>query len=108
MNGKNYSVSMHREILGLKRGDRRQGDHKNHDTLDNRRNNLRIVTNRGNHANRRYQSKYGVGVFKDPRRTKNPFSARIRLCGERHYIGVFATAVEARKAILEFLEKKRS
>lgn len=108
VNGKPHSIQMHREIFGLKRDDKRQCDHKNHDTLDNRRENLRIVTLRENHANRRDQSKYGVGVSRDLRRKRCPFHARINLRGERHYIGVFATAVEAREAILEFLEKKGS
>lgn len=37
-------VSMHRAILDLEKGDKRQGDHVNGDRLDNRRCNLRIVT----------------------------------------------------------------
>ena len=44
---------MHRMIMGLKHGDRRQVDHINHDCLDNRRQNLRIVTHSENLANRR-------------------------------------------------------
>lgn len=54
--GRQSPVSMHREILGLQKGDKRQGDHANHDTLDNRRSNLRIATqiessqNRGTRA----------------------------------------------------------
>lgn len=35
---------LHREILGLAPGDGLEGDHKNRDTLDNRRSNLHIVT----------------------------------------------------------------
>jgi len=43
-----YTIRMHREILGLKKGDRRQADHINHNTLDNRESNLRIVNNQQN------------------------------------------------------------
>jgi len=43
-----YIIRMHREILGLKKGDRRQADHINHNTLDNRESNLRIVNNQQN------------------------------------------------------------
>ena len=44
-NGRQYTVQMHREILGLGKGDPRQGDHRNPGmTLDNRRSNLRIAT----------------------------------------------------------------
>jgi hypothetical protein len=39
-----HSILMHREILGLKRGDRRTGDHKNRNRLDNHRSNLRIIS----------------------------------------------------------------
>jgi len=51
--GERYDVQMHREILGLKRGDLRQGDHIHHNTLDNRRNKLRIATPRENVSNNR-------------------------------------------------------
>lgn len=46
VNGKQYTISMAREILGLKKGDNRQADHINHRTLDNREINLRIVSPR--------------------------------------------------------------
>ena len=62
-NGKARNVLMHRQILGLDYGDKRQGDHIHHDTLDNRRSELRIVTHRQNRNNskRKSTSKY-VGV----------------------------------------------
>jgi hypothetical protein len=40
---KRQGERMHRRILGLVTGDKRQGDHINRDKLDNRRSNLRIV-----------------------------------------------------------------
>ena len=45
--------ALHRIILGLKRGDRRQVDHRNHDPLDNRRCNIRAVSRKQNQQNRR-------------------------------------------------------
>lgn len=46
------SVAMHRQILWLPQGDPRKGDHINGDTLDNRRSNLRTVTDAQNCHNR--------------------------------------------------------
>lgn len=47
------TILMHREILELEPGDKKQGDHRNHNTLDNRRNNIRICTCRENARNRK-------------------------------------------------------
>lgn len=44
INGTRLTISMHREILGLIHGDGRIPDHRNRDGLDNRKENLRIVT----------------------------------------------------------------
>lgn len=52
-NRKHFLILMHREILGLERGDRRQGDHQNHNTLDNRRDNVRICTQQQNNMNQK-------------------------------------------------------
>jgi len=50
-NGKIRTIMMHRQVLGLI--DRKtHGDHKNHNTLDNQRENIRAVTNSQNHMNR--------------------------------------------------------
>lgn len=50
--GRQSKLHMHRVILGLAHGDKRHGDHKNHDTLDNRDENLRIATRSENLCNR--------------------------------------------------------
>src|SRR5687767_10322229 len=47
-----HSVSLHRLILGLERGDPRQVDHINGNRLDNRRANIRVVTARIQQQNR--------------------------------------------------------
>ncbi len=43
---------LHRFLMDLPRGDKRQVDHINHDTLDNRRSNIRVVTQSENAKNR--------------------------------------------------------
>lgn len=44
INGKNTKVYMHRQLMGLPYGDRRQVDHKDGDGLNNTRENLRVCT----------------------------------------------------------------
>ncbi len=62
-------IYMHRLVLGLDSSDLRQGDHINHNRLDNRRGNLRPVTNAQNAQNTKSRggsSKYrGVSLTKD-------------------------------------------
>jgi hypothetical protein len=64
--GGRHQIYMHREILGLKRGDPREGDHREITrTLDNRRSNLRIGTRLQNKQNARttWQNRTGfIGV----------------------------------------------
>jgi hypothetical protein len=50
-NGHLDTIFLHREILGLAKGDERQGDHINRDRLDNRRANLRAVPRAVNQQN---------------------------------------------------------
>lgn len=99
VNGKHYLISMAREILGLKRGDKLQGDHINHQTLDNRRCNLRIVTNQENQFNR----KNPKGYYWDE--ATNKWRARIKINGKTKHIGLFNTAKAAHVAYLQ--AKKR-
>lgn len=96
-NGKQPRISMAREILGLKYGDKRQADHIDHNTLDNRMSNLRIVTcnqNQWNHKNPK-------GYYWN----KGKYTARIGFNGERIYLGRFCTTKEAHNAYLEAKEK---
>lgn len=94
---------MHRRILGVSPDDGRQVDHFNHNTLDNRRHNLRIVTNRENSENRRDQSLYGPGIWKHEDCPNRPFEVRVRVDGRRIPVGWYATAEEAMRARRYFL-----
>ena len=89
-------ILMHRVILGLELGDKRQGDHQNHNTLDNRQDNIRICTCQQNQRNRKPRlnltSGYkGVSWY---RRIKK-WQAHIQMNGKRKHLGYFTEEKEA-------------
>jgi hypothetical protein len=91
--GNRTTVKMHRVILGAT--DREQVDHINGLPWDNRRCNLRIVTNQQNSCNRgKYSTNKtgykGVAIYK-----KGRFTAQITLDGRKKHLGCFDTAEEA-------------
>lgn len=97
-NGKSILISMHRQILGLTKGNKKQTDHKNHNGLDNRRYNIRSCTHGENQHNRRTQngvSKY-KGVFWHKRDKK--WQCQIKHNGEHIYLGSFVDEIDAAKA----------
>jgi len=103
INGIQYAILMAREILGLRKGDKQQADHINHDTLDNRRCNLRICTKQQNYMNhRKYRtyagkkcsSKYS-GVYWEKNAKK--WRAYIKFNGKLIYLGLFTSEIEAAK-----------
>ena len=53
VNGEVLSYLLHRELLGLKRGDGLEVDHIDRDRLNNRRSNLRILSKAENGQNRK-------------------------------------------------------
>lgn len=90
--GRKTAIVVHREILGLQRGDPLQGDHINHQTLDNRRANLRAVTSQENHFN--IQTAKGYYWEAD----RNKYRAWIKVNRKLKYLGRFNTKEEARAA----------
>lgn len=94
--GKQYTIMMHRQILGLKKGDKRQGDHRDHNTLDNRRNNLRICTGQQNQLNQKSHPNT-TSRFKGVSWSKSckKWIVHIRIKGKLKHLGYFISEIEA-------------
>lgn len=93
---KRVTIYMHRQILGLKRGDKRQGDHKNHNTLDNRRKNLRICTHPQNNMNRK-SNLHATSIFKGVswHKQNKKWVANIHIKKGIKYLGSFVAEIDA-------------
>lgn len=105
VNGHNRPISMHRQILGLSFGDEIEGDHENHNTLDNRRCNLRESNDFEQSYNRRRRSDNTSGFkgvcYRDDIKGPNKWRVRISVDGKRILIGYFLTAEEAGEVYAE-------
>ncbi len=99
VDGKWGHIIMHRQILGLERGDKKCVDHTDHNTLNNSRSNIRICTHQQNHMNRKpntnTSSKYkGVCWYKRYKK----WVAKIKIKGKTKYIGYFTMEEAAARA----------
>lgn len=93
---------LHRFLCGLQPGDKRVVDHISGNTLDYRRENLRVVTSRQNQENRtRPQRNSKAGFIRVESHYSGKFVARIKRNGVRRYLGIFITQELARSAYLE-------
>lgn len=103
--GKRFSVMMHRQILNVIGNVK--VDHINHNTLDNRKKNLRICSDSQNNMNqlpqgRKKQSKYkGVGFHKKAQKWR----AYIKKSGKQTHIGYYETQLECAIAYNEAAKK---
>lgn len=79
-----FNISMHRLLLGFPG---KQVDHINHDRLMNTKNNLRIVTQRKNHHNRKYHGMWPIGVSYHKRIKK--FVSTIKINSKTKHLGSF-------------------
>jgi len=93
-------LSMSRLILGLELGDKREADHINHITLDNRRCNLRSCTHAENQHNRSLTKRKTSSQFKGVHWHKQAkkWQARIWNNGVRIHLGCFSKEKYAAQA----------
>jgi hypothetical protein len=94
--GRRHLIHMHREVVGLLPGDPMRTDHIDGNTLDNRRENLRVATTSQNNANRGPQKNNTSGykgVSRDKWRSK--WRAQIQIGGRYECLGNFDTKEEA-------------
>ncbi len=88
-------IFLHRLILGLKNGDKRWVDHIDFNTLNNKRDNLRLCTTKQNNQHKRtypHSSKY-KGVSK-----VNHWAAHIQYNGKLIGLGIFKIEKDAAMA----------
>jgi len=95
INGKRKLLYLHRFIMNAPKGTKI--DHKNHNGLDNRKENLRLATSAQNTRNslRRRDSKTG---FKGVYRQDNRYIAHITVNYKQRKLGSFTSAEDAAKA----------
>lgn len=94
---------MHRQILGLRQGDKKLTDHHNHNGLDNRKYNIRICTDSENQGNR-ISKPTGKSKYRGVRWYNNKWAASIGK--NRSHIGYYKSEIEAAKAY-DRVAKKR-
>jgi len=90
------ALLLHREITSCPKGMRI--DHRNHNGLDNRRENLRVATASENMMNRgktRQNSTGYKGVYKTGDSMLNPYNAKIQKDKKVYCLGHYKTAEEA-------------
>jgi hypothetical protein len=99
--GRRIDISMHREILGLT-DLAMEGDHKNGNGLDNRRENLRVVTHNQQNQNKAgyRNSKTGIrGISWDDTWRAKPWRARVKLNGKTIFNCNFENLADAKEAV---------
>jgi hypothetical protein len=102
---KGKSLKMHREIMNAPVG--LVVDHKNGDGLDNRKENLRVVTRTQNHYNRRKTIRKTTSKYKGVHRItdRKAYCAKIRYKCKTIFLGYYKDEIEAAKAYDEAARK---
>jgi hypothetical protein len=105
VDGKQRTIYMHRQILGLERGDRRMGEHENRNPLDCRRSNLRIAE-RGQLDNLQNSSLSAANTsgYRGVcwRKKERKWVAEVKLDGRKYHLGYFDIAEDADVVVKAF------
>jgi hypothetical protein len=103
--GKTRMLSMHREVMGFPKG--MLVDHRNHDTLDNRKENLRIATHSQNTCNKQDKRKGCSSQFRGVSfdRKRKYWNVQVVREGKYVFFGRYKDEVEAAKAYDEAAKK---
>ena len=93
---------LHREVLGVPRGQKCHVDHINGDRLDNRRENLRVTNSSENAQNRPVRTRRGTyrGVYW--KKDKRKWAAQARVNYKAHHIGYFDDEEAAAQAVADW------
>ncbi len=102
-NGEEVTIKMHR--LVMKAASRKLIDHIDGDTLNNKKNNLRIVEHSQNSMNRGKTVKNKSGFKGVSKKSANRYQAVITVGGETHSGGLFNSPVDAAKKYDEMAKK---
>lgn len=97
------TVLMHVEIIKPPKG--KQVDHINRNPLDNRKVNLRIVTNYENSTNRKISKNSTTRINGVSPLKSGKYQAYITIKGKRKYLGVYSDLESAKTARQEAEEK---
>lgn len=95
INGKKHCLRLHREILKRMGYSNFECDHRDGNSLNNRRCNLRTATRSQNNMNR--PNINGISQYKGVYRNKNKWCAQIQINSKKIYLGRFDSEVVAAK-----------
>lgn len=88
--GKQKKIRLHRLLTGFSD---EQVDHINRNRLDNRKENLRLVSHRKNHQNRTNHGLFPPRTHY--RKDKNKFAGQIEINGKKKHLGYFPDPLSA-------------